>query len=67
MDGGTFTDEAAFHPELAALLDDPITHHVMASDRVEMATLVALLRTVRRQLKQQAKREACAPDHRSRQ
>jgi len=62
MDGGAYIDEAAFAPELAALLDDPVTHCVMASDRVEMTSLVALLRKARRQLKPQD----CARDHRSR-
>ena len=60
MDGGAYIDETAFAPELAALLEDPITHRVMASDQVEMRSLVALLRAARRQLKQQA----CEPDHR---
>jgi hypothetical protein len=45
-------DETGFQPELVELLDDPITHRVMASDKVDMASLVALLRTARRRLKQ---------------
>ncbi len=52
-EGSGVMDEAGFHPELAELLEDPITHHVMASDRVEMASLVALLRTARRHLRRE--------------
>jgi hypothetical protein len=40
-----------FHPELAALLEDPITRRVMASDKVSMACLLALLRTARGRLR----------------
>jgi hypothetical protein len=50
-----------FHHELVALLDDPITHRVMASDKVEMTSLLALLRAARRRLQNPA---SCAPDHR---
>jgi hypothetical protein len=39
-----------FHHELAALLADPITQRVMASDKVEMTSLLALLRDARRRL-----------------
>jgi hypothetical protein len=46
-----------FHPELAALLDDPITRRVMASDKVSMASLLALLRTARGHLR-------ATPEHR---
>ena len=56
-----------FHPELAELLSDPITHRVMASDKVSMPTLLALLRTARRQLRETSEpagradaREPCA-------
>jgi hypothetical protein len=45
-----------FHPELAALLDDPITHRVMASDKVDMVSLLTLLRSVRRHLRTDAAR-----------
>jgi hypothetical protein len=48
-----------FHPELAELLRDPITHRVMESDKVSMATLVALLRSAGRHLRE-------APDDRTR-
>jgi hypothetical protein len=40
-----------FHPELAALLEDPITRHMMASDKVSMASLLAVLRTARGHLR----------------
>jgi hypothetical protein len=40
-----------FHPELVALLDDPITRRVMASDKVDMVGLLSLLRTMRRHLR----------------
>ena len=50
-DGGGAMDEAGFHPELTDLLADPITHHVMASDKVEMANLIELLRAARRHLR----------------
>ena len=43
-------DEAGFHQDLRDLLDDPITHRVMASDRVDMASLVDLLHAARRRL-----------------
>ncbi|MEJ0070042.1 MAG: hypothetical protein WDO24_16480 [Pseudomonadota bacterium] len=39
-----------FPRELAELLDDPITHRVMASDKVEMTSLLALLRAARDRL-----------------
>ena len=43
-------DKAGFHQDLRDLLDDPITHHVMASDRVDMASLLDLLHAARRRL-----------------
>lgn len=47
-----------FHPELAELLSDPITHRVMESDRVSMPTLLALLQSARRRLREErARRE----------
>lgn len=53
MDGEPFT------PALEALLRDPLTHQVMASDRVEMSALLALLSDKRRSL--QARRTAQHP------
>lgn len=44
MDGEPFT------PAHEALLRDPITHQVMASDRVEMSVLLKLLADQRRGL-----------------
>jgi hypothetical protein len=44
-------DEAGFHQDLRELLDDPITHWVMASDKVDMPDLVALLRSAGRGLR----------------
>jgi hypothetical protein len=55
---GTTMRQARFHPELRALLDDPITGHVMASDGVAMHDLVALLQTARRRLAAQGQRAA---------
>ena len=43
-----------FHPELVALLDDPITHRVMASDKVDMVSLLSLLRSMGRHLREAA-------------
>jgi hypothetical protein len=43
-------DETRFQSELTELLEDPITHRVMASDKVDMASLVDLLRSARRGL-----------------
>lgn len=43
-------DKAPFHQDLKDLLQDPITRSVMASDRVEMAELLALLEAARRRL-----------------
>jgi hypothetical protein len=51
-----------FHPELAELLSDPITHRVMESDQVSMPTLLALLQSARRRLRdapERARREPC--------
>ena len=48
--------QVGFHPELRALLDDPITGHVMASDGVAMSDLVALLQTARRRLAAQGQK-----------
>jgi len=50
-----------FHPELAALLDDPITHRVMASDKVDMVSLLTLLRSMGRHLRETAPRHKPAP------
>jgi hypothetical protein len=44
-------DETRFHPELTELLEDPITHRMMASDKVDMASLVDLLRAASGRLK----------------
>jgi hypothetical protein len=49
-----------FHPELAALLADPITHRVMASDKVDMVSLLTLLRSMRRHLRATAVQQAPA-------
>ena len=43
-----------FHPELAELLSDPITHRVMESDKVDMVALKALLAAARRRLAKRA-------------
>lgn len=48
-EGNSAMDE--FHPELVALLDDPITRRVMASDKVDMVSLLTLLRSMRRHLR----------------
>jgi hypothetical protein len=49
-----------FHPELAALLADPITLRVMASDKVDMVSLLTLLRSMRRHLRATAGHQAPA-------
>ena len=43
--------EAGFHQDLRDLLEDPITHSMMASDRVDMVSLVDLLRAARQRLR----------------
>ena len=43
-------EEAGFHQDLRDLLEDPTTHSMMASDRVDMASLVDLLRAARQRL-----------------
>jgi hypothetical protein len=48
--------QAGFHPELLALIDDPITGRVMASDGVAMSELIALLQTARRRLAAQGQK-----------
>jgi hypothetical protein len=53
--------QVGFHPELRALLDDPITGHVMASDGVAMSDLVALLQTARRRLAAQGQKTKSRP------
>jgi hypothetical protein len=52
-----------FHKELVELLEDPITHRIMASDKVEMGSLLSMLRAARKRLQNPAN---CAPDHRYR-
>jgi hypothetical protein len=42
--------QASFHPELQALLDDPIIGSVLASDGMAMRDLVALLEQARGRL-----------------
>jgi len=49
-----------FHPELVALLDDPITRRVMASDRVDMVSLLTLLQSMRRHLRETAPHRTAA-------
>jgi len=49
------------HPELVALLDDPITRRVMASDQVSMASLLALLRSARGRLRAAPERRRAEP------
>ena len=44
-------DKAGFHQDLTDLLEDPITHRVMASDRVDMTSLIDLLRSARQRLR----------------
>lgn len=48
--GAVMRQAAGFHPELQALLDDPIMRHVMASDGIAMQDLVALLEHARGRL-----------------
>src|SRR5262249_10848026 len=55
---GTAMRQVGFHPELRALLEDPITGHVMASAGVAMSELVALLQTARRRLAAQGQKQA---------
>ena len=43
-------DGNRFNPTLEEMLRDPITLRMMASDRVEMSDLVALLAAARRRL-----------------
>jgi hypothetical protein len=43
-------DGNRINPALEEMLRDPITHSVMASDRVGMAELIALLAAARRRL-----------------
>jgi hypothetical protein len=50
MAKGTEMQQAGFHPDLEALLEDPIMDHVMASDGVAMRDLVALLQAAQRRL-----------------
>ena len=52
-----------FHHDLAELLGDPITRRLMASDKVEMNSLLALLRSARQRLQNPM---ACVQDHRPR-
>ena len=42
--------DEGFHPDLMELLAEPITHLVMASDKVDMPSLVALLKAARQRL-----------------
>ena len=53
---GTTMRQMGFHPDLRALLDDPITGRLMASDGVVMNDLVALLQTARRRLAAQGQK-----------